>query len=440
MTIWAEEFDVGANGVTYFDTTRGNSGGGARTDTDADIRYVGGNIWVDLSEGEWVEYTFLVHEGGYYKLTLRTGSRSEGAVVGLTMGMKSVGEMSLPQGDNPEEFSVDCFLPVGRQKLRVKMASGSASVDWVRISPVASGIVPDGDYTFVNRETGFQLANVNGGLVQGASTTEDAGVLELKNLGAGQYRILSKAGGVLQRNWTSGDSAGFVGWGWDYPEANQRWILRPAEDGLYLRLACADDGHDFSVAEGGIGARALQVGTAYGGELSRQWIVASTTSAPEKVKLHLGDEPLAIGAQTFDEARHLAATGYEVALSEEEVSAGLKSAYFKIAVKEQTNVYKIGIDLDLAVVARPKVVALSPSVLLQGQSSPWGRNMTIRVDNALKGLWYAVESTTDLSCPFTTDNSSFIRAGEDGVLELTAQPGGSSKAFFRVRALPAAPL
>gem|GEM_PF-668122 len=436
MTIWAEEFDVGANGVTYFDTTRGNAGGGARTETDADIRNVGGTIWVDLSEGEWVEYTFLVQEAGYYNVTLRTGSRVAGSVIDMTMGFAEIGKMALPQGDNAEERSIDCFLPVGRQKLRVKMTSGSASVDWVRFSPVTSGIVPDGDYLFVNRETGLQLVNGNGGLVQGEATTENAGVLELKNLGAGQYRITSKVGGVLQRNWSSGDSAGFVGWGWDYPEANQRWILRPADDGMYLRLACADDGHDFSVAEGGIGARALQSISRFGGELSRQWIVTPAGGPSQKVRMRPGDTPVTLEAQTLDEARHLAAVGYEVFLSDEDVSAGLKGEYFEIGVRQASGRYALGVDLNPASVRAPHVAALRPGVLLQNQNGAGGRRMSIRIENALKGLWYGIESTDDLMQPFADDDNSYVRAAEDGSLVLETT-GGGSQAFFRAKVLPA---
>ena len=416
MTIWAEEFDVGANGVTYFDTTRGNSGGGARADTDADIRNVGGTIWVDLSEGEWVEYTFLVQEAGYYKVTLRTGARSAGAVVDMTMGFATIGKMALPQGDNAEERSIDCFLPVGRQKLRVKMTSGSASVDWVRFSPVTSGMIPDGEYKFVNLETGLQLVNSDGRLVQGEATGDDAGILVVEHRGAGQYRITSKSGPVLQRDWTSGDSAGFVWWGWDSPEVNQRWILRPADDGTYLRLACADDGHDFSVAEGGVGARALQSISRFGGELSRQWIVTPAGGPSQKVRMRPGDTPIAVDVQTLDEARHLAGTGYEVFLSDEDVSAGLKDEYFEIGVRQLSDGYVLGVELNPDEVRRPRVVALRPSALLLGQNGAGARCMSIQVENTLNA-----------------------RANDDGVLILKTASRDWDKAFFRIKTLPAKP-
>ena len=42
--------------------------------------------------------------------------------------------------------------------------------------------------------------------------------------------------------------------------------------GVY-RFAWMDDGHDFTVAEGGAGAKMLQCNKKYAGEDIRQWIV-----------------------------------------------------------------------------------------------------------------------------------------------------------------------
>ncbi|HDS85216.1 MAG TPA: carbohydrate-binding protein [Phycisphaerales bacterium] len=59
--IQAERFDVGGQGVSYYDTTEGNSGGGFRSDTDVDIisatdGFVGYAI-SDIEDGEWLLYT-----------------------------------------------------------------------------------------------------------------------------------------------------------------------------------------------------------------------------------------------------------------------------------------------------------------------------------------------------------------------------------------------
>jgi hypothetical protein len=152
-----------------------------------------------------------------------------------------------------------------------------------------------------------------------------------------------------------------------------------------------------------------------------------------------GDTPVTLEAQTLDEARHLAAVGYEVFLSDEDVSAGLKGEYFEIGVRQASGRYALGVDLNPDEVRRPRVVALRPSTLLLGQNGAGVRCMSIHVENTLKGLWYGVESTTDLSHPFVEEPGSFARANDDGVLILETASRDWDKAFFRIKTLPAKP-
>ena len=64
--IQAEDYDVGANGGTYYDATGGNSGGAYRND-DVDIEgglgANGHNVgWIDA--GEWLEFSVNVTTSG----------------------------------------------------------------------------------------------------------------------------------------------------------------------------------------------------------------------------------------------------------------------------------------------------------------------------------------------------------------------------------------
>jgi len=77
--IQAEDYDVGANGVTYYDATGGNTGGAYRND-DVDIEGgVGANGhnvgWIDA--GEWLEFTVNVTTSANYEV--RYAVASEGA-------------------------------------------------------------------------------------------------------------------------------------------------------------------------------------------------------------------------------------------------------------------------------------------------------------------------------------------------------------------------
>src|SRR6188768_2631621 len=70
-TIQAEDFDDGANGVAYRDTSAGNSGGQYRA-TDVDIELSsdsGGGYDVGwVSAGEWLNYTVDVAAAGTYDI------------------------------------------------------------------------------------------------------------------------------------------------------------------------------------------------------------------------------------------------------------------------------------------------------------------------------------------------------------------------------------
>ncbi len=63
----------GGQGVSWFDTTDGNTGGYYRRDTDADVdiaRDSSGSFIVGWTKaGEWLEYTIDVQTTGTYDLT-----------------------------------------------------------------------------------------------------------------------------------------------------------------------------------------------------------------------------------------------------------------------------------------------------------------------------------------------------------------------------------
>src|SRR5205085_5892377 len=63
-TIQAENFDKGASGTSFKDTTTGNSGGAYRT-TDVDIEATSGGYDIGwIAAGEWLNYTVSVATAG----------------------------------------------------------------------------------------------------------------------------------------------------------------------------------------------------------------------------------------------------------------------------------------------------------------------------------------------------------------------------------------
>ena len=83
-TVQAENFDEGASGVAYFDTTAGNTGGKYRT-TDVDIESttdVGGGYNVGRTRpGEWLKYSVTVASAGTYALDVRVANIGYGRTV-----------------------------------------------------------------------------------------------------------------------------------------------------------------------------------------------------------------------------------------------------------------------------------------------------------------------------------------------------------------------
>ncbi|HOQ04309.1 MAG TPA: DUF5010 C-terminal domain-containing protein [Anaerohalosphaeraceae bacterium] len=68
-----EDFDIGGQGISYFDTTGGNSYGSYRTDVDVDILAIsdgGAGYGVYMTTGEWMEYTCSA-QAGLYALRVR---------------------------------------------------------------------------------------------------------------------------------------------------------------------------------------------------------------------------------------------------------------------------------------------------------------------------------------------------------------------------------
>src|SRR5690606_24085165 len=82
--IEAEYYDEGGDGISYSDTTHGNSGGYIRSD-NVDIWVssdLGGGYMVGATNaGEWLEYTVNVAAAGTYTINLRVATAETGKQV-----------------------------------------------------------------------------------------------------------------------------------------------------------------------------------------------------------------------------------------------------------------------------------------------------------------------------------------------------------------------
>jgi hypothetical protein len=137
--IEGENYDLGGNGIAYWDTTLGNAGGKYRAD-DVDIEAAcGGSSCYDIFQivpGEWAKYTVNA-TAGTYKVELGVSSSGtshmhigDAAGANLTgpLTVASTGGLSVFQVESP---TVTFPLSAGTQTLQFVFDDGSMDLNWV---------------------------------------------------------------------------------------------------------------------------------------------------------------------------------------------------------------------------------------------------------------------------------------------------------------------
>jgi hypothetical protein len=144
-TIQAENFDEGADGVAYHDTTSGNSGGKYRT-TNVDIETTGDSSgsynvgWTAV--GEWLNYTVNVGTAGNYDLEFRIASSGGGGSFHVEAnGVNKTGPIAIPNTGGWQKW-------VTVTKTGVSLGSGTQTWRLVIDSAGPTGAV--GNFNFVN--------------------------------------------------------------------------------------------------------------------------------------------------------------------------------------------------------------------------------------------------------------------------------------------------
>jgi len=144
-TIPAEDFDNGAAGVAYYDTTPGNAGGQFRdTDVDIETSAEGGYDvgWID--GGEWLNYTVNVGSAGDYTVQLRVASPG-GATMhvgfnGPSAGTwKTVSVAATGGWQNWINVSVPVTLGAGVQQMTLYFDTGGMNVRYAKVASANSG-------------------------------------------------------------------------------------------------------------------------------------------------------------------------------------------------------------------------------------------------------------------------------------------------------------
>ena len=239
VRIQAEDFDTGGEGVACHDSDSTNHGAQYRPSEVVDITTcndAGGGYKVGwTADGEWLEYTILVREPGYYNFALRYATPNSGCAIEVISNVRdTTGPRTLAAtGANTiwATANVQVYLEFGRQKLRLKMPTGGFDLNWFELSPASTGIVANGNYKLLNAANALAMQGVTGSntVIATNYTGSTFQQWNVQHMGGGQYKITSVANGW---SWNaSGDALGLVS---SWNTGNDRcFIILPTTGGYH---------------------------------------------------------------------------------------------------------------------------------------------------------------------------------------------------------------
>jgi N-acetyl-anhydromuramyl-L-alanine amidase AmpD len=148
ITIQAEDFDAGAEGVAYHDSDAANRGGKYRS-TGVDIQTTtdtGGGFNVGYTRaGEWLDYTTTIATAGAYTLDFRVASAATGGTFHLEVdGVNLTGAINIANTGGWQTWTTvsrsNVNLAAGKHVLRLRMdANGSTgsvgNFNWLKLRP-----------------------------------------------------------------------------------------------------------------------------------------------------------------------------------------------------------------------------------------------------------------------------------------------------------------
>lgn len=277
LRIQAEDFDWGGEGVSCHDTTAANTGGLYRTNEPADIATSndtgGGHKVTSTEDGEWLEYTILVRQPGYYDLALRYATPNNDCAIAASSAMTDqTAARTLPSTGSHTTWStasVPVYLAYGRQKLRLTITRGGFDLNWIELSPAATGLVANGTYKFLNAGTALAMQAVSGTNRVVVTNYSGASMQQwsVQHMGGGQYRVLSAANAA---SWN--DTSDVLGLSSSWNTSKERnFIFVPGVSGFH-RILPASSGvtlHGLSAA----GSIVEQ--QEYFGSAAQQWAIVS---------------------------------------------------------------------------------------------------------------------------------------------------------------------
>jgi uncharacterized delta-60 repeat protein len=149
VTIQAEDYDLGGQGIAFNDTTANNIGGFYRPGEAVDIKsHASGQFRIsDGVAGEWLEYSIEVATAGNYELEFRVSHADPNSKFHADVdGVNATGSLTAPDTNSFNTFASvkkTVALTAGKHVLQfafdANAANGyAASFDWVKVTAVTN--------------------------------------------------------------------------------------------------------------------------------------------------------------------------------------------------------------------------------------------------------------------------------------------------------------
>jgi fibronectin type 3 domain-containing protein len=352
LRIQAEDFDTGGEGVAYHELTTTNLGGQYRTNEAVDIETTtdtgGGYDVAATAAGEWIEYTIWVQVAGYYNLSLRYATGSNGCAVQVTgNGHDRTGSWALPGTGGSATWATatkPVLLEFGRQKMHINVLNGGFNLNWMELTPASTGFIPNGTYKFLNAATGLvPTAQTTTNLVMASNYSGSTyQQWNLQHVGGGQYKITAVPNGY---SWSANNKVLTTTSGWGTGD-NRSFIIAPTSGSFYSLLPV---GNGVPVETSTSNPNTIDENNPYSGGANQQWAIAApsapmfptglSAAAAATTQVNLAWNAVA-GATSYNLKRSAAsggpyatvATGVTATSYTDTVPAGMKYYYVVSAV------------------------------------------------------------------------------------------------------------
>jgi endonuclease/exonuclease/phosphatase family metal-dependent hydrolase len=156
VTIQAENFDNGAKGDAYYDTTAGNEGDYRTRNTDVDIQRCSEGVCIGwFTSNEWLVYTVSVAKAGYYTFEGRVANGLNSQVKALRFqGAGADFSVTVPYTGSWEAWTTvkktGVYLTAGTTRLKIATSPGSFNFSYFKLTAQASATSGATPYTTIN--------------------------------------------------------------------------------------------------------------------------------------------------------------------------------------------------------------------------------------------------------------------------------------------------